>query len=62
VLLIGGRGGVLAAELLLVAFIAAVGYVAARLVPPSRPRALADVAVVMVLALGVLWVKGLVHH
>ena len=62
VLLIGGPGGVLAAELLLLAFIAGVGYVAARSVPLSRPRALAYVAVVVALALAVLWVKGLVHH
>jgi hypothetical protein len=62
VLLIGGFGGVLAAELLLLAFIAAVGYVDARSVPLSRPRALIYVAVVVALALVVLWVKGLVHH
>jgi len=62
VLVIDGPGGVLVAELLLLAFIAGVGYVAARSVPLSRPRALAYVAVVAVLALAVLWVKGLVHH
>jgi hypothetical protein len=62
VLLIDRPGGVLAAELLLLAFIAGVGYVAARSVPLSRPRALAYVGVVVVLALAVLWVKGLVHH
>jgi hypothetical protein len=62
VLLIGGFGGVLTAELLLLAFIAGVGYVAARSVPLSRPRALVHVAVVVALALVVLWVKGLVHH
>jgi hypothetical protein len=62
VLLIGGFGGVLAAELLLLAFIAVVGYVAARSVPLSRPRALVYVAIVVAFALVVLWVKGLVHH
>jgi hypothetical protein len=62
VLLFDGPGGLLAAELLLLAFIAGVGYVAARSVPLSRPRALAYVAIVVVLALVVLWVKGLVHH
>jgi hypothetical protein len=62
VLLFGGPGGLLTSELLLLAFIAGVGYVAARSVPLSRPRALAYVAVVVVLALAVLWVKGLVHH
>ena len=52
----------LAAELLLLAFIAGVGYAAARSVPLSRPRALVYVAIVVVLALAVLCVKGLVHH
>jgi hypothetical protein len=62
VVLIGGPGGELAAELLLLAFIAGVGYVAARSVPLSRPRSVVYVAVVVALALVVLWVKNLVHH
>jgi hypothetical protein len=62
VLFLGGPAGVRAAEWLLLAFVAAVGYLAARSVPVSRPRALAYVAAVVVLALGVLWVKSLVRH
>ncbi len=62
VLLIGGPAGVRVAELLLIAFIAVVGYAAARSVPLSRPRALLYVAIIVVLSLGVLWVKNLVHH
>ncbi|HVG98854.1 MAG TPA: hypothetical protein VNK05_18240, partial [Chloroflexota bacterium] len=62
VLLIGGPEGVRAAEFLLLAFVAVVGYLAARAVPVSRPRALAYVAFVVALALGVLWIKSLVGH
>jgi hypothetical protein len=62
VLLIGGSSGERAAEWLLLAFIAVVGYIAARSVPLGRPRALGHVAAVVALALAVLWVKGLVHH
>ena len=62
VLLIGGPSGVRVAELLLLAFIAVVGYAAARSVPLSRPRALIYVAITVVFTLGVLWVKNLVHH
>jgi hypothetical protein len=61
VLLLGGPTGVRVAELLLLAFIAVVGYVAARSVPLSRPRALLYVALVVVLALAVLVVKRLAH-
>ena len=62
VLLIGGPEGVRAAEFLLLAFVAVVGYLAARAVPVSRPRALAYVAFVVALTLGVLWIKSLVGH
>jgi FtsH-binding integral membrane protein len=62
VLLLGGPDGVRAAEWLLLAFVAVVGYLAARAVPLSRPRALAYVAAVVALTLGVLLVKSLVHH
>jgi hypothetical protein len=62
VLIIGGPEGVRAAELLLLAFVAVVGYVAARSVPLSPLRALAYVAAVVALTLVVLWVKNLVHH
>ena len=61
VLLIGGPGGVLTSKLLLIGLIAGVGYAAARSVPHSRPRSLLYVVIVVVLALVVLWVKGLVH-
>jgi hypothetical protein len=62
VLLFGGPAGVRAAAWALLAFVAAVGYVAARSAAVSRPRALGYAALVVALALGVLWVKGLVHH
>jgi hypothetical protein len=62
VLLIGGPDGVRASELLLLAFIAVVGYVAARSIPVSRSRALAYMIVVVALTLVVLWVKNLVQH
>jgi hypothetical protein len=62
VLIIGGPDGVRAAEFLLLAFVAVVGYLAARSVPVSQTRALVYVTIVVALTLGVLWVKGLVHH
>jgi hypothetical protein len=62
VLLIGGRNGIRVSELLLLAFIAVVGYVAARAVPVSRTRALTYVTAVVALTLVVLWVKNLVQH
>jgi hypothetical protein len=62
VLVVGGSDGVRVAEWLLLAFVAVVGYAAGRAVPLSRPRALAYVALIVALTLGVLWVKGLVHH
>jgi hypothetical protein len=62
VLLIGGPAGVRTSELLLLGFIAVVGYVAARSGPMSRPRALIHVAIVVAITLGVLWFKGLVPH
>jgi hypothetical protein len=62
VLLLGGPAGVRAAAWLLLAFVAVVGYVAARSAPVSRLRALGYVAAVVALTLGVLWVKGLVQH
>jgi hypothetical protein len=48
--------------LLLLAFVAVVGYVTARSVPVSRPRALAYVMIVVVVTLVVIWVKSLVPH
>jgi hypothetical protein len=62
VLLIGGPDGVRASELLLLAFVAVVGYVAVRAVPVSRPRALAYAMMVVVATLVVIWVKSLVPH
>lgn len=54
--------GVLVAELLLVAFIAVVGYLAARGVPVSHGRAFVYMTGVVALALAVIWIKNLVAH
>jgi hypothetical protein len=62
VLVIGGRAGVVVSELLLLGFIAVVGYIAARSVPLSRIRSLAYVAGVAVLTLAILWIETLVDH
>jgi hypothetical protein len=62
ILLIGGRTGVIVSELVLLAFIAGCAYNAARLVPRGRLRSLGYAAGIVVLALGVLWVKSLVGH
>jgi hypothetical protein len=62
VFLIGGRTGLLISELALIAFIAVVGYIAARGIPLSRPRALLFVAGVVALTLVVIGVKNLVHY
>jgi hypothetical protein len=62
VVFIGGSAGVRVAEFLLLAFVAVVGYFAARSASASRPRALVYVMIVVVLTLGVLWVKNLVGH
>lgn len=62
VLLIDGRAGVLVSELLLMAFIAAVSYVAARAVPVGRIRALGYSAGIVALTLVVLWIENLVDH
>ena len=62
VLVVDGTGGVRAAEVLLLAFIAVVGYLAARAVPLGRTRALTYVAIVVGLTVGVLWVKSLAGH
>jgi len=62
VILIDGHRGVIVSELVLLAFIAGVAYTAARLVPYSRLRSLLYTGGIVVLALAVLWVKGLVGH
>lgn len=62
VLLLGGSLGVTIAEYLLLAFIAAVGYVTARSAGLSRLRALVYVSGVVVVVVVVIWVKGLVGH
>jgi hypothetical protein len=61
-LLFDGRAGVLLSELVLLAFIAGAAYTAARMVGHSRIRSLAYTGGIVVLALGVLWVKNLVDH
>ncbi len=62
VILIDGHRGVIVSELVLLAFIAGVAYNAARLVPYSRLRSLGYAGGIVVIALAVLWVKGLVGH
>ena len=62
VLLLPTQYGVQVAELLLLAFVAVVGYAAARTVPLSRVRALAYVTGVVGATLAVLWVKNLGPH
>lgn len=49
-------------EFLVLAFVAATGYRAARSVPTSRTKALGYVAFVVVVVLAVLFVKSLVAH
>jgi hypothetical protein len=62
VILIDGIRGVIVSELVLLTFIAGVAYTAARLVPHSRIRSLGYAGGIVVIALAVLWVKGLVGH
>lgn len=57
-----GPGAIRLTEFLVLAFVAAVGYRAARSVPTSRTRALGYVAFLVVVVLGVLLVKSLVAH
>lgn len=61
-IVVEGRPGVILSELILLAFIAVVSYTAARLVPHGRLRALGYAGGIVFIALGVLWVKGLVGH
>lgn len=49
-------------EFLVLAFVAGAGYRAARSVPTSRTKALGYVAFVVVVVLGVLFVKSFVSH
>lgn len=62
VLLISGPAGILVSELLLLGFIAVVGYIAARSRPLSRTRSLAYVAGVVLITLAILWIENLVDH
>ena len=62
VLVIGGQTGLRVAELALIAFIAVVGYIAARGIPVSRPRALLYVAGVVALTLVIIVLKDLAHY
>ena len=57
-----GPEGIRVSEFLLLAFVAATGYRAARSIPASRVRALGYVAFVVVVVLLVLGVKSLVGH
>jgi hypothetical protein len=60
--LVFGSGAVQASALVLLLFVAATGYRAARSVPTSRGRALMYVAGVVVAVMVVLFVKSLVGH
>ena len=62
VVFVDGPAGVLISELLLIAFIAVVSYVAARAVPVGRLRALGYAAGIIALTLVVLWIENLVDH
>lgn len=62
VMVIGGQAGLRIAELALIAFIAVVGYIAARGIPVSRPRALIYVAGVVGLTLVIIGLKSLAHY
>lgn len=57
-----GPDGIRVSEFLLLAFVAATGYRAARSVPASRTRALAYVGFLVLVVLAVLFVKSLVGH
>jgi hypothetical protein len=60
--LVLGEAGVAVARIALLAFIALVGYGAARMMPLTRLRAVLYVAAVIAVALLVLWIKTLVEH
>ncbi|MCU0296482.1 MAG: hypothetical protein MUD05_10575 [Candidatus Nanopelagicales bacterium] len=60
--LVFGSEAVRASELILLLFVAATGYRAARSVPASRLRALMYVGVVVVGVIAVLFLKSLVGH
>ena len=62
ILLLGGPGGLLLSEVLLLGLITTVGYVSARSAGHGRLRSLAYVGGVVVLTVVVLWIKGLAHH
>lgn len=57
-----GPDGIRWSELLLLAFVAATGYRAARSVPTSRAKALSYVGFLVVVVIGVLLVKSLAGH
>ena len=62
VLVLGDQAGLFVAELALIAFIAVVGYIAARGIPLSRPRSLLFVGGVVALTLVVIGIKNLAHY
>jgi hypothetical protein len=57
-----GQGGLALAEALLLAFVGAVGYLAARASGVSRPRAALYVVVLVVIVVAVLALKIAVKH
>lgn len=62
VLLLPDDVGVSVAELTLLTLVAGTGYVAARMIPVSRIRAVLSVLALVGVTLGVLWIKALVGH
>ena len=62
VVILSGPDGVLASELLLLGLIASVAYTAARRSPASRVRSVAYSVLIVLVCIGVLWVKSLAAH
>jgi hypothetical protein len=62
VLLFPGDTGIQVAELTLLGLVAGAGYVAARMIPLSRMRAVLSVLGLVAATLVALWIKGLVGH
>jgi hypothetical protein len=54
--------GIEVAELVLLGLVAGTGYVAARMIPLSRMRAVLSVLGLVAATLAALWIKGLVGH
>jgi hypothetical protein len=62
ILVAGGSAGVRLSEYLLIAFVGATSYTAGRASAMSRRRSMTYAAVVVMIALAVLWVKALTPH